>query len=278
MTDPEDNQEAGASEALELVEAGSDLVGSLGGAGIGLLVGGPAGAIVGAALGPTLKHAALVVHSRFFGKERERVGAALGYITADQQQRRNNGEEPREDGFFDWRGDLRPEAEELVEAILRQAAETYEERKLPYLSRVYTAVEFDPTVSAAEALFLVRLAGELTYRQYVALAVYASVDEHGQQLNDLRATDEEEAKPLDSSVMRELDDLANRQLIGIGGPRGVVQPNSVFQPLTLRDETRSGDLRLLPAGERLASLLGVADIDKTERDGWLKDLLAARAS
>jgi hypothetical protein len=89
---------------------------------------------VGAALGVAVQHASKVVVGRLNRREEERVGAALLMIRADAHTREEEGERLRQDGFFDARGTLRPEAEDLLEATLRQAAETYEERKLPLLA------------------------------------------------------------------------------------------------------------------------------------------------
>ena len=43
--------------------------------------------------------------------------------------------------------------------VLRQAADTYEEQKLPYLSRIFTAVAHDPGVPSADARYLLAAAG-----------------------------------------------------------------------------------------------------------------------
>ena len=65
---------------------------------------------------------------------------------------------------------------------MRQAAETYEERKVPLLARLYSAVAHDATVSPELAIYLVRIAGDLTYRQFVALGLYANYEEHKEAL------------------------------------------------------------------------------------------------
>jgi hypothetical protein len=67
---------------------------------------------------------------------------------------------------------LRPEAQELLEAILLASANCFEERKLPFMAHMYNGVAYDPTISAGDSLFLVRMADQLTYRQLESLAAF----------------------------------------------------------------------------------------------------------
>ncbi len=99
------------------------------------LVGGPVGAIGGAALGVAVQHTAGALMGRLNRREEARVGAALLLMDEDTRPREARGERPRQDGFFDDPGALRPDAEDLLEAVLRGAAGPYEERKLPLLAR-----------------------------------------------------------------------------------------------------------------------------------------------
>ncbi len=158
---PDENEDTGDQLTGELQSAGTDLAGALVGGGTGLILG-PVGVLAGAVLGVAVQHTAKVLVGRLNRREEERVGAALLIMGADARTREQRGERPRQDGFFDARGALRPEAEDLLEATLRQAAETYEEQKLPLLARLYSAVAHDPAIPASDALYTVRVAGELT--------------------------------------------------------------------------------------------------------------------
>ena len=125
----------------------------------------------------------------------------------------------------------------LSEGILRHAAETYEERKLPYLASLYSGVAHDQTVPAADALYLTRVAASLTYRQLVALAVIAHRDEHSRALARVaRLRDEGRAVP-DGTVVLELDDLGDRRLVGVrsgGRVASVGQTYGSMPPLAVR--------------------------------------------
>ncbi len=266
-------QEAKPSDdaAGELRSAGTDLVGAVAGGSLGL-VGGPAGAIGGAALGVAVQHAARALIGRLNRREQERVGAALLVMDEDARQREERGERPREDGFFDDRGTLRPEAEDLLEAVLRRAAGTYEERKLPLLARLYSACAHDATISAAEALYLIRVADELTYREFVALALLAHPDEHERSLTNIEALHETGRNVADESIRLELSHLADLRLVGISANEEVGPVNNVFAGLLPRGKATYAQLGLLTAGRRLVETTGADEIGTLEREKWLDEL------
>jgi hypothetical protein len=62
-------------------------------------------------------------------RQQERVGAVLGIALADADTRRTNGEAIRSDEFFEQRDGLRSDAEEILEGVLLQAANAYQEHK-----------------------------------------------------------------------------------------------------------------------------------------------------
>jgi Transposase DDE domain group 1 len=61
-----------------------------------------------------------------------------------------------------------------LEGVLRQAAATHEELKIPFLAHLFARVAHDETISGASALFLLRKAEPLTFRQMKALALAAA--------------------------------------------------------------------------------------------------------
>ena len=182
----------------------------------------------------------------------------------------------REDGFFQPRGEgLSSSAGELLEAVLRRAAETYEERKLPYLSRIFTAVAHDPGVPAADAQYLVGVANDLTYRQLVALSVLGRHNEHEEALISATVNQTEGTAERDPGLRLEIVDLINRQLVGVGDQFSASAVADPLEGLGPRDRIGFGQLRLLPAGQLLVRLMGLESIDRKERDGWLRELGAA---
>ena len=139
-------------------------------------------------------------------REEARVGAALGLIELDAERRKADREEPRRDGFFDDRGTLRPDAVDLLEGVLREAADAYEERKVPLFARLFSETAHRSSVSGAEAPYYVRLTSALTYRQLVILSAYAAAPEEIGGANGLDP---------------EVDDLGERHLLGIVDDDGV---------------------------------------------------------
>jgi hypothetical protein len=257
----------------ELQSAGTDLAGALVGTGVGLVAGGPPGAMLGAALGVAVQHATRAIVGRFNRREEERVGAALLIMEDDARRRESSGEQLRDDGFFDAHGALRPDAEELLEGVLRRSASTYEERKLPLLARLYSAVAHDQTISPSEGMYLVRIADELTYRQFVALSVIAHKDEYVRELAKIGAEHSVIGGPhTDPTMLRELSDLVDVRLVGISNNGRVGPLNNVFDGLRPRDKTSYGQLGLLPAGQQLVAATRADEIDVAEREAWLGNL------
>ena len=256
-TDANDNR-----RARSLIETGADLAGAVGGAGASLIVGPLAGAAVGVAI--TRATRAL---SGLAEREQERVGATLSLIEQDAEKRHARGETPREDGFFDDRGGLRPEAVDLLEGVLRQAAAAYEERKVALLARLFTEVAHDDSVAPSQALFLVRLAGDLTYRQFVILSAYAANQVH----------------PAHPAPDPDLDDLGERHLIGIRNLNGSVRPPGRMHaemtidalegtPISASATVRSS-LALTPLGNTLVRLTGATEtVPQDDRNEWLSTL------
>lgn len=167
----------GRREPLEtLVEHGSEIVGGAGGAGVGLLLGGPPGAVVGGATGPilvaTLRRAGSELAKRFLGpREQIRAGAALLWAATKAQENLDTGAGPRTDGFFAERPDGRSAADELVEGVLLVAQRSYEERKVRFLGYLMANLGFADDIDPAHANYLLRIGERLSYRQLCYLSL-----------------------------------------------------------------------------------------------------------
>ncbi len=217
------------SSAMIVISKGSQLAGALVGGGVGL-VGGPAGALGGAAAGwaagEVLAKLGVEVMNRVTGRGQERAAATVLMIEHDRHEHEHRGESPRDDGFFDDRGGLRPEEQELLEAVLLSAANTFEERKLPYLAHLFDGVKFNALIKVADALFLSRIADQLTYRQLQGLAVLAEYGQHETALIKAKTDHETGARKPNPAFMREFDDLAARALVGVESTSLVIRsPN-----------------------------------------------------
>jgi hypothetical protein len=161
--------------AVELIEGSSEIAGAAVGATIGL-IGGPAGAVGGAAggalLARVLRRVGADLRQRVLGPREElRVGAAAAHAGAMIQILLDAGKQPRDDGFFDAPPGERPAAEELLEGVLLQARDAYEEKKVRLLGIMYAQLAFHPEISAPTANHLLSLAERLTYRQLVVMVI-----------------------------------------------------------------------------------------------------------
>ena len=271
MTDQDGHQ-----SGTELIIAkGAQLAGALVGGGVGM-VGGPVGAFGGAAAGwaagEVIAAIGVEVMQRMSGRGAERAAATAILIAQDGLKHESAGEQPRDDGFFDERCGLRPEEDELLEAVLLTAANTYEERKLPYLAHLFDGVKYDASVAAADALFMARLADELTYRQLVGLAVFGHHEVHFRALARAETRFKEGFAVRDAAFMQELDALDARALVGVRDKQGLVRtPVGTFGGSTL-SEASFGKLRLTGPGETLYRLMRLDEIPQLDRDEWVAGL------
>jgi hypothetical protein len=259
----------------DALERGARLAAGLIGAGVGL-IGGPIGAGAGAVAGWAAGEAFIEVLQRVGSRGGTRAAAALVVMDVDARERAERGERVRDDGFFEAPGyERQSPADELLEAVLRQAAEAVEEEKLPYLSRIYTAVERDETVAPADAQYLVGLAGRLTFRQLVALSVLSHYDQHAGALDEATGSPPD-VTSADPDVRIELADLINQQLVGVGDEFGdEFRVEAVGDPLRgvyPRSDLSFMQLRLLPHGEQLVRLMGLDRIEEPRRLEWLRQL------
>ncbi len=163
------------NDALQdAIETGSEISGSAAGAALGLLVAGPPGAIGGAVAAPLITRAlawvATEIRERLTGpREAVRVGAVLSYAVEDIQRRLDAGQQARDDSFLDDYEHSRSAAKELAEGVVFAAQRSYEERKLPFLGRLYSSIAFDEAIDQHEANTLLRLLDEASYHQILLL-------------------------------------------------------------------------------------------------------------
>src|SRR5919199_3076043 len=163
-----------------LARAAPDVLGSVLGAGLGLVLGGPPGALIGAATAPamshTLRRVGTEVSRRLLSpREESRLGAVFLLTAAETKARLDAGEQVRQDSFFEAGAGGRSTAEEITEGVFLAAQREYEERKLPYLATLLTSFAFSPDIDRAHAVALLRVAQALSHRQLCLIAFYTHV-------------------------------------------------------------------------------------------------------
>ena len=163
--------------ASRIIDAGAEISGGLVGAGIGLLLAGPPGALAGGGVGPTvaagLKEAARRGLSR---REEVRIGGAARCAWELITERLDAGDTFRDDGFFDTANPGQSSAGEIYEGTLLAAQRSYEERKVPFVGYLMANIAFERNVDRRSANWLIKTAQELTWTQLVLLSIVGQRD------------------------------------------------------------------------------------------------------
>ena len=278
MTEDSDKPTEPDSRRLRvLIENSSDLIGAVAGVSIGF-VGGPAGSIVGAAAGvaitKTVRRVGVEVYDRLLvARQQERVGTVLAVALNDAQGRAADGETIRDDGFFDSAEAQRSDAEEILEGVLLEAANAYQERKLRHLGAILPSLAVRPDVSPADGHWIARLADRLTWRQLVVLAIFADPPEQRLSQRDIDQ-DVSGSTPLQTGLGEEVEELRTLGLLGEATEDGeVVRAGTLIRgtsgllrlPMTL--------WRLADPGRLLVEVARLDGISAEERAAVLEDLL-----
>lgn len=276
--DRDDSAEADSHRLRDLIESSSDLIGAVAGGAIGL-VGGPAGSIGGAAAGvaitKTVRRVGVEVYDRLLvARQQERVGTVLAVALDDAQARAADGEKIRDDGFFDSGEGHRSDAEELLEGVLLQASNAYQERKLRHLGAILPSLAVRPDIPPADGHWLARLADRLTWRQFVVLAIFAEPPEERLSLRDIDQHVSGVMGPT-GGLRQEVDELGTFGLLGVTNSNGETGPvGSTYDSASGIWGVPMVRWRLSVQGRLLVDVARLTDISTTERESVLNDLLA----
>lgn len=102
-------------------------------------------------------------------------GMMMAAATIRIDERMKNGENLRDDGFFDPRLGDRPVADEVYEGALMVAQRTYQEKKIPFLGNLLASISFDKEIDGGNANLLLRQAEAISYRQLCILALLGNI-------------------------------------------------------------------------------------------------------
>ncbi len=258
----------------QIISFGAEIVGSsLSEAALGYLLGGPEGALVGLANGALkrgIKKTTQViiadVASRFLSqREKLRIGASVTYSINKVDFYLSQGLAPRED-FFGSVPRKRAKAEELLEGILIDCKQEYEESKIKYISNIFANVIFDTEISLSEANFRLSLAEGMTYRQFCILSLFLNKERKGIILNNndyMKGVSSLELR----SILLEIYDLYNRGLIeSYEADKGLAYNLSGI--LTINPNK----LRLTKHGTRQSQFMSFEDMSDSEYNDIMNQL------
>lgn len=234
----------------------------------GYAVTGPSGAAAGAAFGGAagpmavrmlgdMAHGALDFTYRMLGRrEKVRVGAVVAYCYEKFQENINEGQQPRQDGFFDDTPNERSADKEVFEGIMLAAQREPQEKKLRFFGNLVANLAFHPEIGRAQANYLIALAESLSHRQLCLLRIFAL---NNAGVINLRSNDYRDASPLqneDIVVLQEIYKLYARGLLYPGGKAVLGVLNIV-----------PGNMYLQGAAATLHNLMDLRHIEE-DRD-WL---------
>ncbi|USQ81574.1 hypothetical protein NF556_07990 [Ornithinimicrobium faecis] len=256
----------------DLLALGAEISGATAGTAAGLFIGGPAGALAGAAIGPAaaegLRWAIAEVGDRVLGRRgRQRAMSAAIYAGQHLEELRSQGAELRSDGFFERQDEGLSSSEEMAEGVLLAAQGSFEEHKIRHIGYLYANTAVDDGIDRYLAGMALKRAGEMTWRQYVLLAMVGSRNEIDLPQGEL--SDDPGAWSA-WGALSELRDLFNARYIHAGQERtdrfGLPFPG---QQLT--------ELRLTTQGQLLHHLLSLKLIPPSEVL-QVRDLLGTRTN
>jgi hypothetical protein len=244
----------------DLIKIGSEIAGSAAGATIGFFTAGPAGAALGGATGPLLAYTfsrlGAEMRRRQLGPREElRIGATIAFAAEKIKQKLANGEQIRQDGFFQKQPNERTAADEILEGILLVAQREHQERKLPFYGNLIANIAFHPEIDRAQANLLIRLAERISYRQICLLALFGSP---AKQDFGLRQEDYSKAGNIGAArvgLLQEIYDLYSQGMLNASGVALIDLPGVV-----------PGKMNVQGTGAMLYNLMELSRIDLMEHD------------
>lgn len=206
-----------------IIDAGSNMTGTVTSNILTFLVGGTEGAIVGGMAGATVTGVVKVLgdiaHRNLSKREEIGIGAAANFAIDKIRARLESGEMPRDDRFFTQRDyDSRSYAEEIFEWALLKSKNEHEEKKIKFIANIFSNTTFHSEISSSEANHILQVAENMTYRQMCLIALFeriAEFDDIHLATKDLSIqVNKDDTSIVDNlSVLQEIYQLSNSGLV-----------------------------------------------------------------
>jgi hypothetical protein len=164
-----------------LIQAGSEIAGTMSGVAFGSLIAGSPGVFAAAGLAPVVatvvSMGAEFAQRRLSPREWIRVGALIKFASERVQDNLDAGQTVRDDGFLaDPPRHGRRASDEIAEEIAQVVQRQAQERKIRYLGNLLGNLVFDPDVDLTTAHRVLSTAEELSYTQFQLLGLYLRND------------------------------------------------------------------------------------------------------
>lgn len=239
------------------LKKGSEISGGAIGGAIGL-IGGPGGAILGGGLG-VLSAQLLneVIERSLSDRQKIRIAATSTFLFDGIANRLDQGENIRDDDFFEKVVYERSKAEELFEGTLMKCANQFQEKKIKFISRIFEKTIFDKSISAETANQLLSIADSLTYRKLCVISFYGrrTIDFTGEVLMkdpyswypSLTFTTNEKL------LLQDLFDLTNLDILDKGNLLAVTNKDMMPDKLSLSE-----------IGKSLMDIMNLVEIERAD--------------
>jgi hypothetical protein len=194
-------------------------------------------------------------------REKNRIKTVVSFAATRIRERWVEGEEFRDDNFFEASPDSRSFFEEVAEGVMIAAQREHEERKLQHIGYMLANLAYEPTIDRATSNWVLRTASELSWTQYLLIAVV------GRERKNFPDVDVGAYAPSWESwgIHQELHNLGISQRALLGGPSKKT-PNmglTIFNIKAAEWEFRNGALIL-------DGLLMLSTIPDVELDGLIE--------
>ncbi len=242
----------------EIIEAGFEISGGVGGALIDIYFGGALGTVLGGASSPVItkvfKLLGREIQERQLSQREEiKIGAAFTFALIKIEDNKQFGKTIRDDDFFSNKENRRSSSEEILEGILISSQREFEELKLKYLGNLYANICFHQDVSKEYASQLIKTANSLSFRQFCLLQLLRMQSMDDRLAFKVRGLDKWQIDQLD--IIAELRDLQQR--------------GQVFIPRTFDGGNNSSSIKLetlkiTGIGMFFCEMLSLEEIDEED--------------
>ena len=119
-------------------------------------------------------------------REYLRVGSALILAAEGIRKRQENCENLRGDSFFNKNHTERSDADEVLENMVLKVQREPEEKKIPYISKIYENTAFEQEISADLSHKIIKSAEQLTYQHFCILSMVGRRENDEDALRDFQ--------------------------------------------------------------------------------------------
>ena len=245
-------------------------------AALGLLFSGGTGGVILATLVPFLTVGAKQVFleykriSRSQNEHRRTATACVASINHIEHHIKN-GSSLRTDNFFHGKQDSRSNAEEILEGVIIRCKLEADEKKAPYLHRVFAQSLFDQSISSDFVHHVLNISTQITYRQLCLMQLFSG------NFSSISWLDiDYDAKGCNVqgeavAILAELYDLYQKGIVE-QCERDEPDEDSDTVALLAKEQIKPQFLRLTNFGVKVHYLLGLANMDIEEVLPWHNQL------